>query len=253
MKHPYVISSDAANPYSPANHTGTVNRRVISRDTVGAKYVEVLIGTIEKSHGALRHLHPDLEQASYLLQGEGIGELNGLEKIAKPGYWMLSPEGAPHRFKVTSDAPVKVLVVYAPPYAENPHAAVNCEDHRPEGVPTAVDAGYGPVDATPFAPKLSIGLQYSYALDMPESAAKHMRIYDARFDPGAEQASHAKNGMEQVIFLREGSISGEINGHPFEAAEGDWVFIPDGAVHTYKAAPQSGAEAFVVHAFSPNQ
>ena len=75
MKSPYVVSSEGANPYSPANHTGTVNQRVIGRENVGARRVEVLIGTIEKNHGALRHLHPNLEQASYLLQGHGTGEL----------------------------------------------------------------------------------------------------------------------------------------------------------------------------------
>ena len=57
MEYRYVVSSDGANPYSPANHSGTTNQRVISRETVGAKYLEVLIGTIEKGHGALRCLH----------------------------------------------------------------------------------------------------------------------------------------------------------------------------------------------------
>ena len=35
--------------YSPANHTGTSNVRVIGPETVGATALEVLIGTIVKS------------------------------------------------------------------------------------------------------------------------------------------------------------------------------------------------------------
>ena len=50
--------------YSPANHTGTVNRRVIGKETVGARRLEVLLGTISRGHGALPHAHPNLEQAS---------------------------------------------------------------------------------------------------------------------------------------------------------------------------------------------
>ncbi|AVO41894.1 cupin domain-containing protein [Simplicispira suum] len=252
MKSRYVISSEDANPYSPANHTGTSNQRVISRETVGAKYVEVLIGTIEKGHGALRHLHPNLEQASYLLQGEGLAEFNGVEEMARPGRWMLTPEGAPHRFTVTSEIPVKVLVVYAPPYAENPRAAVNCED-----APAALDeAGLGVRDdalrnaSKPFAPKHSDGVHFSYALDLPEGTARHMAIFDARFDSGARVSSHTLEKMEQVIFLRKGSLAGSIAGDEFQAREGDWIFFPDGAPHEYSVSSANGAEAFVIHAFS---
>lgn len=253
MKFQYVVSSDSTNPYSPANHTGTVNQRVISRESVGAQYLEVLIGTIEKGHGALRHLHPNLEQASYLLQGEGIGELNGGEQITRPGRWMLTPEGTPHRFTVTSDIPVKVLVVYAPPYAENPMAAVNCEDAPATTGELPVVGGDATVLAgKPFVPEYHSGVRFVYSLDLPEGTAKHMAIYNAQFDPGAKKTSHALKGMEQVIFLQKGALNGHINGQYFEALEGNWVFFPDGAIFDYSACTDKGAEAMVIHAFSSN-
>jgi hypothetical protein len=46
-----VRAADLA-AYSPANHTGTSNVRVICPETVGATALEVLIGTIVKSHSA---------------------------------------------------------------------------------------------------------------------------------------------------------------------------------------------------------
>ena len=38
--------------YHPANHTGTTNRRLIGAETVGAKGVEIVVGTIAKGQGA---------------------------------------------------------------------------------------------------------------------------------------------------------------------------------------------------------
>lgn len=246
MKSRYVISSEGTNPYSPANHTGTVNQRVIGRENVGAQNVEVLIGTIEKNHGALRHLHPNLEQASYILQGEGVGELRGAEQPAKPGVWMLTPEAAPHHFTVTSDEPVKVLVVYAPPYAENPNAAVNCED-MPVQSSSAPSEAVWPAPP-PFTPEHHQGVQFRYALDMPPGTAKHLAIFEADFGPAGGKTSHVLQGMEQVLFLRGGALAGNIGGQTFAAAEGDWVFIPEGVAFDYCAA--TGATAFVIHAFS---
>ena len=48
--------------YHPANHTGTLNRRLIGPDTVGSRHVEVLLGVIEAGQGALPHAHPGIEQ-----------------------------------------------------------------------------------------------------------------------------------------------------------------------------------------------
>ena len=48
----FVLATDVK-PYSPANHSGTVNRRLIGQENVGARQVEVVLGVIEKGHGAL--------------------------------------------------------------------------------------------------------------------------------------------------------------------------------------------------------
>ena len=99
---PHVVYPDQVAPYQPANHTGTSNRRIIGRDTVGARRLEVLIGTISKGHGAQRHAHPSLEQASYLLRGAGVSEVHGQERHLSAGDWGFSPKGVFHSFTVTS-------------------------------------------------------------------------------------------------------------------------------------------------------
>lgn len=65
----YFVRAEEMPAYGPANHTGTVNRRLIGPETVGARNMEVVLGTLEKGGAALPHAHPEMEQACYLLAG----------------------------------------------------------------------------------------------------------------------------------------------------------------------------------------
>lgn len=110
--------------YSPANHTGTVNRRLIGPETVGAKHVEVLLGVIEKGQGAAPHAHPGLEQVCYMLEGTALAEVDGERCELGPGDACYFPADAMHVFTVTSEQPARVLVIYSPPYGESPEKVV---------------------------------------------------------------------------------------------------------------------------------
>jgi quercetin dioxygenase-like cupin family protein len=117
-----VRQSEVA-PYSPANHTGTRNYRLIGPETVGAKQVEVLIGEIERGKGAAPHAHPGIEQVCYLLEGAAHVEVEGEKFELAPGEACFFPAGAQHLFVVTSER-ARVMVIYAPPYGEDPAKAV---------------------------------------------------------------------------------------------------------------------------------
>jgi quercetin dioxygenase-like cupin family protein len=119
MKPKYLVRQSDVTPYSPANHTGTKNFRLISPATVGAKQVEVLIGELGRGKGALPHAHPGIEQVCYLLEGEAHVEVAGEKFEMKPGEACFFPAEAMHLFVATSER-VKVMVIYAPPYGENP-------------------------------------------------------------------------------------------------------------------------------------
>lgn len=120
----YFVRPDEVRAYSPANHTGTVNRRLIAPETVGAERMEVLLGIIEKGSGALPHAHPGVEQACYILQGRARAGIAGQSREIGPGEMCFFPAGEEHVFTVVSDDPVHVLVVYSPPYGENPDKVV---------------------------------------------------------------------------------------------------------------------------------
>ena len=119
----YLVRQADVRPYAPANHTGTRNFRLIGPQTVGAKNLEVLIGEVERGKGALPHAHPGIEQACYLLEGNAHVEVAGDKFEMVPGEACFFPADAPHLFIVTSER-ARVMVIYSPPYGENPAKAV---------------------------------------------------------------------------------------------------------------------------------
>ncbi len=123
-KSRYFVRQGDVPAYLPANHTGTVNRRLIGPQNVGAKNLEVVLGVIEKGKGALPHAHPGLEQVCYLLEGAARAEVGGEVCELAPGDCCFFPPDVPHVFTVTSDMPARVLVIYSPPYEEKPERVV---------------------------------------------------------------------------------------------------------------------------------
>jgi quercetin dioxygenase-like cupin family protein len=116
----YFVKAEEVVSYHPASHVGTVNRRLIGPETVGAKQLEVVYGMIEKGKGALPHAHPGIEQVCYMLEGRARAEVSGESCELGPGDCCFFPANEMHVFTVVSDEPVKVLVIYSPPYEESP-------------------------------------------------------------------------------------------------------------------------------------
>lgn len=114
----FFIKESEAVPYSPANHTGTVNRRLIGPRETGSENLEVLLGVLSKSHGALPHSHPGIDQVCYVIQGRAVAEVGGERDELGPGDACFFPANMPHTFTAVSDEPVRVLVIYTPPYGE---------------------------------------------------------------------------------------------------------------------------------------
>ena len=119
MTSKFLIRPQDIKPYSPANHTGTKNYRLVSPDTVGARQVEVLIGELERGKGALPHAHPGIEQVCYLLEGTAHVEVGGESFEMRAGDACFFPADEMHVFQATSER-AKVMVIYAPPYLEKP-------------------------------------------------------------------------------------------------------------------------------------
>jgi quercetin dioxygenase-like cupin family protein len=81
--------------------------------------MEIILGDIERNKGALPHAHPDLEQAVYVLEGEATAGIDGVDHHVKPGDMLFFPARVFHSITVLTQR-IKLLVIYAPPYGEDP-------------------------------------------------------------------------------------------------------------------------------------
>jgi len=118
-KSPYVIRASEMMPYTPANHTGTKNYRLVGPHVNGAKHLEIVLGDIARNEGSPAHAHPDLEQAVYVLEGEAIAGIDGVDHHVRAGDMMFFPARVFHSIKVLTER-IKLLVIYSPPYDEDP-------------------------------------------------------------------------------------------------------------------------------------
>ena len=110
----YIIRPEERPSYSPEGHRETTNRLLISRENVGASYVEVVLG--EVSAGGLTEAHShEVEQAQYMIEGRARVEIEGEEpEEAKAGDIIFFPAGKVHRISPAGSS-YKCLVIYAPP------------------------------------------------------------------------------------------------------------------------------------------
>jgi mannose-6-phosphate isomerase-like protein (cupin superfamily) len=128
MQRRYFVRAEEMPGYSPANHSGTLNRRLIGPNVNGSKQLEVVHGTLQPGKGALPHAHPGIEQVCYILEGAAIAEVAGERRELRPGDCCYFPADTPHVFTAAGDTPVRILVIYSPPYEENPARIVRAGD-----------------------------------------------------------------------------------------------------------------------------
>ena len=119
----YVVRPSELDSYSPANHTGTKNTRLVSGALNGARYMEVILGDVERGAGVSTHAHPGMEQAQYFLEGEAEVIVDGVTYQARAGDLCFFPADVFHSIRVTSER-MKVLIIYSPPFAESPDKVV---------------------------------------------------------------------------------------------------------------------------------
>jgi quercetin dioxygenase-like cupin family protein len=90
----------------------------------GAKYMEIALGDIERHEGSPAHAHPDLEQAVYIIEGEAIAGIDGVDHHVRAGEMMYFPANVFHSIKVLTER-IKMLVIYSPPYGEDPSKVIH--------------------------------------------------------------------------------------------------------------------------------
>jgi uncharacterized RmlC-like cupin family protein len=238
---PTVVKSTDLAAYSPANHTGTSNVRVIGPETVGATALEVLVGTIVKSHGAMPHAHPHLEQCAYMIEGIGESEAGSRVESIPPGSWSYVPAGAFHTFRVISDQPARLLVVYAPPYGENPAHTITEPDSavRVRGEVCVLAAGDPSSATVPLINRDTVGAQW-------------VEIEALRMAEGSALPCAARADAEQVLYVVDGHIDAHLGEQDFQLAPGDFLFLPSGAAAALRCSTSRHASGFLIKGRLPS-
>ncbi len=109
----YVIRPEERPTYVPAGHTGTVNRALIGKENVGARFMEVVMGIMEPGGVAEAHKHDKEEQAIYVIEGQATIDVEGVIEEAKAGDMVFFPVGKMHKI-VPHGGMYRCLVIYAP-------------------------------------------------------------------------------------------------------------------------------------------
>ena len=197
--------------YAPANHTGTSNVRVIGPETVGATALEVLVGTIVSPHGAKPHAHPHLERCAYMIEGTGESQAQGRTEAMGAGTWTYVPAGVLHSFRVTSDQPGRLLVVYAPPYGENPAHTITEPD------PAVAARGEVRVLAAGEAAGTTVAL-----IDGETVGARWVEVEAVRIDAGSALSCAARPDASRCSTSKTDPIDAHAGGQDFRLAPGDF-------------------------------
>ena len=239
--HPTVVRAADLAAYSPANHTGTSNVRVICPETVGATALEVLIGTIVKSHGAKPHAHPHLEQCAYMIEGTGESQAEGRVEAMETGTWSYVPAGAFHTFRVTSDQPGRVLVVYAPPYGENPAQTI-----------TQPDPAVSPRGKVRVLTADEVTAATGALIDGDTVGAQWVEIEALRIAGGSALSCDPRPDAEQVLYVEDGHIDARTCEQDFHLAPGDFLFLPRGAGVALRCPTGRRASGFLIKGRLPS-
>lgn len=100
--------------------------KVLTQDTGGALFV--LEQSNQKKGGPPRHLHHDVNELFYSLEGEYIVEVGAERFHLKPGDCVLGPREIPHAWAFAGGAPGRLLISFAP--AGKMEAFFNERDNR---------------------------------------------------------------------------------------------------------------------------
>ena len=72
----------------------------------------VLEMTLPVGSSAPLHVHHDLDDTWYVLEGEMVVRCGDDVTLAGPGHWVSMPRGVPHTFRVVGDCHARILLVH---------------------------------------------------------------------------------------------------------------------------------------------
>ena len=115
MKNIFDVNKlDGIPTFSPPGHTKTIDKKLVYEET-GARDMIILHGAMEPGGMGEMHVHEEMEQAFYILDGEARFEIDGEQHNVRKGNLVFIPRNTPHEMTSVGDTALKILIVMAPP------------------------------------------------------------------------------------------------------------------------------------------
>lgn len=113
-KNSHIKISESDVPiYVPAGHAGTYNKRLAGRFNC-SNNIEFIIDEIDETGDAEAHVHDDVDQMIYLLEGKLRIISPGKEDLMVPGELVIFAKGVEHR-AISASKKARFAVIYGPP------------------------------------------------------------------------------------------------------------------------------------------
>jgi len=68
--------------------------------------------TLPVGHAPALHVHDNLDDTWYVIEGEMAVRCGEEEMVVGAGHWVSMPQGVPHNFRVIGDQPARILTVH---------------------------------------------------------------------------------------------------------------------------------------------
>jgi quercetin dioxygenase-like cupin family protein len=121
----FVVRHAEVEVYSATSHTGRVSWRLINLQTLGARNLKVLRGTLQPGKAIVPHPHPKLDQFCYIQRGTARVTVAGMAVTLAAGDICFFEADGDREILVTSTHPAEIIVIYLPSYGYS-EARVEC-------------------------------------------------------------------------------------------------------------------------------
>ena len=142
---------------------------------------------------------------------------------------------------MTSDQPGRVLVVYAPPYGENPTHTI-----------TQPDPAVSPRGKVRVLAADAVTAATGALIDRDTVGAQWVEIEALRIADGSALSCAPRPDAEQVLYLEDGDIDARAGERDFHLSPGDFLFLPRGAGAALRCPIGRRASGFLIKGRIPS-
>ena len=99
----------------PGHFGGALSKLIVTPENTSTKHFDFRLSTYQPKGCVEEHTHEVEEQIYYILEGEGLMELDGDKKIVRPSLTIFIPPQVRHALYNTGTKDLTFLVVSSPP------------------------------------------------------------------------------------------------------------------------------------------